>query len=1016
MDPGKMPRTSPPSRYSDMSLHNHCRWLSVLFVCGLFTFANLSAQESKPAAPDTLDKDYAAELPRSTPLSPEEALKSFEIAPGFKLELVAAEPLVTDPIAICFDENSRMYVVEMRGYSENREDKISRIRLLEDTDSDGKYEKSTIFADGLLWPTAIHCWKGGVFVADAPDLFYLKDTNGDGVADERKVVLTGFGTSNVQGLVNTMQWSLDNRLVIAISSSGAVLRRPEDPPTKAVTIRGRDIALDPNTMEFTPITGGAQHGATWDRWGNRFVCSNSDHIQHCVIDDRYLARNPYLAAANMRRSIAVDGPQADVYRISPLEPWRIVRTRLRVNKVVPGIVEGGGRPGGYFTGATGVTIYDGDAWPEEFKGLAFIGDVGSNIVHRKKLTPVGASFKAERIDEKKEFLASRDTWFRPVQFANAPDGCLYVIDMYRETIEHPASIPPILKKHLDLTSGRDRGRIWRVVHRSWKSPRAAKSTGKAVDALPAMLQSSNGWDRETAARLLYERGPDLSKQELDKIARTGGPEGEIRALHLLVSLSTLTPQRLLLSMDAEDPHIREHAVRLAERLVENSPEVRARLRSMGRDEDFRVRFQLALTLGQLPADLRVAALKDIWQQNPADADLRTAVLSSLADGAGLMLAQIAADEKLATSEPGKELIRALAVQIGKQQRPEDIAQLVKTLAQWSEQKSPLLPLTIQSLAARQGSPLAQQIAKATGGKADEWLQELLAQATTTAKNDQAAVPARITALRQLRLARLIAVKDVAEQLLSPTQPAELQFEAIALLSSFESAEGAQVLLARLEQLTPATKSRALDALLARDSWSRSLLQQIEAGTVSASELDPTRWKLLSESSQEDVRALATKLAAANRPADRVEVLTSYRPALETAGDATRGKEVFKKTCAACHKLQGVGHEIGPNLAAMKNRGPEAILVNVLDPNREVNPQYLNYLLLTTDGRSLSGILTGETATSVTLKKQENATETVLRVDIENLKSTGQSLMPVGMEKQVDRQGMADLLEYLKGVE
>lgn len=1001
------------------------RCLAVCTVCGIAAIA--SAQRPKPAVPDTLNKDYAAELPRSTPLSPEEALKSFEIAPGFKLELVAAEPLVADPIAICFDENSRMYVVEMRGYSENREEKISRIRLLEDTDSDGKYEKSTIFADNLLWPTAIHCWKGGVFVADAPDLYYLKDTTGDGVADERKVVLTGFGTSNVQGLVNSFQWSLDNRLIIAVSSSGAVLRKPDDPPSKAVTIRGRDIALNPETLEFTPITGGAQHGATWDRWGNRFVCSNSDHIQHCVIEDRYLARNPYLAAANMRRSIATDGPQADVYRISPLEPWRIVRTRLRVNKVVPGIVEGGGRPGGYFTGATGVTIYDGDAWPEEFKGLAFIGDVGSNIVHRKKLTPVGASFKAERIDGKKEFLASRDTWFRPVQFANAPDGCLYVIDMYRETIEHPASIPPILKKHLDLTSGRDRGRIWRVVH-SMQAPNPVKELGKlmkAADSLSIWLVSPNGWDRETAARLLYERRAEINRKHLSALesiaeGRVAIPEefseGRIRALYLLSSFNALSTELIRKGLCDKEPHVREHAIRLGELLAERSPELRAQMLQLATDSDFRVRLQLALSLGFVSVHDRVPALLKIWQQNSADADLRNAVLSSLANGAGLMLAEIAADEKLAASEPSKELIRALAVQIGKQQRPEDIALVVKTLAQWSEQKSPLLPLTIQSLAARQGSPLAQQIAKATGGKADEWLQELLTSAAATAKNEQAALPARSGAVRQLRLAQLSAVKQVAEQLLSPTQPAELQTEAIALLSSFESADGAELLLARLDQLTPATKSRALDALLARDSWSRSLLKQIEAGSIPASELDPTRWKLLSESSQEDVRTLATKLAAANRPADRVEVLTNYRPALETAGDATRGKELFKKTCAACHKLQGVGHEIGPNLAAMKNRGPEAILVNVLDPNREVNPQYLNYLLLTTDGRSLSGILTGETATSVTLKKQENATETVLRVDIENLKSTGLSLMPVGMEKQVDKQGMADLLEYLKGVE
>ena len=995
-------------------------WLACLILGGMglldgIPAAVLFAQE--PKVPDTLDKDYAAELPRSKPLSPAEALKSFEIAPGFKLEQVAAEPLVADPIAICFDENSRMFVVEMRGYSEEREEKLSRIQLLEDTDDDGKYDKSTTFADGLLWPTAIHCWKGGVFVADAPDLLYLKDKDGDGKADEKKVILTGFGTSNVQGLVNTFQWSLDNKITMAISSSGAVLTNPNDPGSKPLNIRGRDIAFDPATLAITPITGGAQHGASTDQWGNRFVCSNSDHIQHCVFDDAELARNPYLAVSNARRSIAVDGPQADVFRISPLEPWRVVRTRLRVNKIVPGIVEGGGRAAGYFTGATGVTIYTGDAWPAEFLGTAFVGDVGSNLVHRKKLTPNGVTFQAERIDDKKEFLASRDTWFRPVQFANAPDGCLYICDMYRETIEHPASIPPILKKHLDLTSGRDQGRIYRVVHeKSSLRPKLPKLKQANAAELVRLLDHPNSWHRETAARLLRERSGEMLNTSITRDLEKFSPTGRIQALYTIASNIGLVTADVLPLLRDGHPCVREHAVHLAKPLVEKSSAVREQLVEMTADNDRRVRFQLAFTLGAVPASQRVPALLKLWQRDATDADMRAAVLSSLADGAGLMLAQVGADEKLALTEPGKELIRALAVQIGKQQLPEDIAQLVTTLGRWSDQKSPLLPLAIQSLAARQGSPLAQQIARATGGKADEWLQELLSQAATTAKNNQAATPERIAALRQLRLARLTAAKDVAEELLSPTQPTELQTEAIALLGSFESAEGAQVLLARLAQLTPATKSRALDLLMGRDSWARSLLQQIEAGTVPPSEIDPTRWKLLSESSHEEVRVLALKLAKANTPADRLEVLTTYRPTLETPGDATRGKEIFKKNCAACHKLQNVGHELGPNLAAMKNRGAEAILVNVLDPNREVNPQFLNYLLLTTDGRSLSGILSAETATSVTLRKQENVSETVLRVDIESLKSTGQSLMPVGLEKQIDKAAMADLLEYLKTVE
>ncbi|HMC11262.1 MAG TPA: PVC-type heme-binding CxxCH protein, partial [Pirellulaceae bacterium] len=207
---------------------------------------------------DSLDRDYAGELPRIPLTEPANALKTFHVAPGFRVEQVAAEPLVADPVAVAFDENARLYVVEMRGYSENKDEKVSRIRLLEDTNGDGKFDKSTIFLDGLAWPTAIFCWSNGVIVADAPDIFYLKDTDGDGKADERRLLYTGLGTGNVQGLANSFQWGLDNRIYLAISGSGAELKKAGDEQARPMTLRGRDIAIEPRTWAVAPVSGGAQ--------------------------------------------------------------------------------------------------------------------------------------------------------------------------------------------------------------------------------------------------------------------------------------------------------------------------------------------------------------------------------------------------------------------------------------------------------------------------------------------------------------------------------------------------------------------------------------------------------------------------------------------------------------------------------------------------------------------------------------------------------------------------------------
>jgi putative membrane-bound dehydrogenase-like protein len=990
--------------------------LSFLLFSLLFGLRS-SSLLAQPAS-DSIDRDYTGELPRISPTEPAEALKTFHVAPGFRVEQVAAEPLLTSPVAIAFDENARMYVVEMRGYSENQDDHVSRVRLLEDTNGDGKFDKSTVFVDGLGWPTAVFCWAGGVIVAEPPNIHYFKDTDGDGRADERRVLYTGLGTSNVQGLMNSFQWGLDNRIYVAVSSAGAMLQPGDDKAAKPLAIRGRDIAIDPRNWSVVPVSGGAQHGLSFNDWGDRFSSSNSDHLQEVMYEDRYLARNPYLAAPSPRKSIAADGPQADVYRTSPVEPWRIVRTRLRAQKIVPGIVEGGGRPAGYFTGATGATIYRGDAWPSEWKGLAIVGDVGSNLVHRKKLGPDGVGFIGRRIDEKSEFVSSSDIWFRPVQFANAPDGTLYILDMYREVIEHPASLPPIIKKHLDLTSGRERGRIYRVVPEGFKQPTLPKLAGASPEVLVALLQHPNGWHRDTAARLLYERHDKAAIPLLVKLANESPlPLARLHALCVLDGLKGLTEELLLPRLKDEHPRVREHAVRLAEQLAASSAQIRGKLLAMTADAELRVRYQLAFSLGEVPTNSqRNRALVEIAKRDAADIYVRMAVLSSLGEGAGEALALITADDKYRDGKEGRELVASLAGQIGKQQRPEDVKLVLKTLTELAKVNSTVLPIIVQRLAARKGTSLAEQIAVATGGKAELLMKALLATAAKQAADDGLPLKARALAVEQLRLSQFADQQELLGSLLAPAVPLDLQSAALSTLASFDAAEVAEVAIARFAVLSPRLKGQATDVLLSRPAWTLALLAAVESGRLNSGDLDPVRLKLLAEHRNEAIRTRAAKLLASSQLSKRADVVAAYRGALEMKGEAEHGKLTFTKICASCHKLQGVGNDIGPNLAAMKSRGPEAILLNVLDPNREVNPQYLSYAVLTTDGRQLTGMIVAETATSVTLKRADNATDTILRIDIDQLRSTGLSLMPEGMEKQIDQQTMADLLEFLKVAE
>jgi putative membrane-bound dehydrogenase-like protein len=989
-----------------------CLTLAILFVAFIWSLAAPGAAQKKnqPAA----EKDYKDQLPHIPPHEPADALKTFQTLPGFRIEQVAAEPLVTDPVAMSFDENGRLYVVEMLDYSEQDKAMIGRVRLLEDTDGDGRFDKSTIFLDKLSWPTAVMCYDGGVFVGVAPDILYAKDTNGDGKADVVRKVFTGFSRANVQGLLNSFHWGLDNRIHGATSSNGGHIHRADDPSAKPINIGGRNFSFDPRTLDLTPTSGASQHGMTYDDWGRHFVCHNSDPIQMVMYEDRYVARNPYLAAPNPKVTISVEGAQSAVFRISPVEPWRVLRTKLRVGGLAKGPIEGGGTPAGYFTGTTGVTIYRGDAWPDEFRGQAFVGEVASNIVHRKVLEPAGVGFRARRVDVKKEFLASTDIWFRPVQFANAPDGTLYIADFYREVVEHPASLPPGIKKYLNLNS-RGRGRIYRIVPDGFKQ-RPLPQLGKAPTAeLVATLGHRNGWHRDTAARLLWQRQDRTAIKLLEKLAETATlPKGRMHALYALQGHKALTPAIILRALADPHPRVREHAIILAETVAPASAPVRAKLYELTDEADARVRYQLAFSLGELPsAPPRNAALAKLARRDGGDKWVRVAILSSLAEGADAVLADLAADAKCRAAAGGRELLGQLARQIGLRARQSEVAAVLQSLERLPAGEKALISDLVRSLGdglARSGSPLHKRLL--AGGRAKELLGELLATSQRKAANAKLPVKERVEAVRTLGLGAFADMRALLADLLGNQQPQQVQLAAVETLSRFPDAAAGQALVAAWPGFSPRLRSAAAESIFSRPAWAAAFLDAVQRKKIAVSDVEPARLKLLQGSADPGLRAHANRVAKLLNLGRRQDVLAAYRPALDLKGDSPRGKALFGKVCAACHRLEGVGYEIGPSLATLQNRGAEAILLNVLDPNREVNPQYVNYVVLTKDGRTFTGMIAAETATSVTLKRGDNQSDTILRIDIDRMRSTGLSLMPEGLEQQIDRQGMADLIAYL----
>jgi putative membrane-bound dehydrogenase-like protein len=964
------------------------------------------------------EPDYGAELPRIPPLAPRDALNSFQFGrDGFEIEQVASEPLVASPVAMDFDADGRLFVAEMRDYSEQDKERLGRIRLLEDTDNNGRFERATIFSDDLSWPTAVACAGGGVFVGAAPHVYFLRDDDGDGRADTKRIVFTGFKRDNVQGLLNSFQWGLDNRLHGVTSTAGGEIQSGEGAAAgpKPLSLRGRDFSIDTRTMTIRAESGGGQHGMSFDEWGRKFVSSNSDHIQLVLAEDRYLARNPYLAAPPPRVSIAADGPQAEVFRISPVEPWRILRTRLRVAGAVPGPIEGGGRPAGYFTGATGVTIYRGDAWPAEFRGNAFIGDVGSNIVHRKTLSADGLSLVAKRVLDGREFLASSDTWFRPAQFANGPDGNLYVIDVYREVIEHPASLPPAIKKHLDLTSGRDRGRIYRIKPRGFTPPPRVRLSKATLDQLVSSLEHTNGWHRQTASRLIYERNDKAATPLLVSLAQNSrSPLGRMHAIRALDGLDSLPEQTLLAGLADRDPRVRRHAVQLAERMP-GAVGASSALVSMADDDDLLVRYQLAFTLGELTFAGRLPALAAIARRDSAHLWMRLAIQSSLYEGAGIVFASLSGDAAFRRSDDGGEMLASLALQIGLQNRTEDIHLLTRALDSIASVKedqdvSETIALALVRGAKNSGanndaSLVRHPVVAAAAAKA-------VSRAKDVASDPSRGIASRLRAIDTLTLTPFSESRGSFTALLAADQPQEVQRGAVAALSRLRDGQAAELLIEHWPGFTPRLRDMAIEGLFAnRDSMER-FVTAVEDGKIDRRDVDPSRVSQLLRHGNAKIRRRAELLFGAARKGERGAIVERYRAALGLAGSAEKGRVVFRAACVACHRAEGVGHELAPNLTTVQNRGAEAILLNILDPNREVNPQFVNYVVVTKDGRTASGIIAGESATSITLRRGEDQSETILRSQIEELASSGMSLMPEGLEKEIDQQAMADLLAYL----
>lgn len=966
---------------------------------------------------------------RREPLEPSASLEKIVLEPGFTAQLLAHEPQTVDPVEVAFDDAGRMWVVEMRDYPYRTAPKPrGRIVVLTDTNLDGIYETSQTYADGLEMPNGIAFWKQGIVATLAGKLVYLPDADRDLKADSIEVWLEGFKEDNEQLRANHPRLGPDGWWYIACGLRGGAVKLGKDMQTNSqsppLEIGSRDVRFNLRNKSIELITGPAQFGLTFDAIGNRLFCSNRNPATQVVLEQADLEGNPLSGIAPSVTDVIAAGEASHVFPL--VNAW----TTSHLHS-------------GQFTAACGVYVrHRGELQAEVFACEPTGSLVRRQVSHLNGTvlipdSPVDGTAAPER-----EWLASRDEWFRPVNVTVAPDGELVVVDMHRAVIEHPQFVPEELKKRPDQLWGDQAGRIIWVGSQASKMRDVVRDLQtkplgtRSDDELTQLVSNPNPWLRQTATRLLVEREATSAIDALQRQAMDSARPvvGRLAALQLSSVLSDLkgsekSSLKIADLITANLSTAKEQALAIvALRISRHQPSLLDGLQSRLVElavaaSDRGVRFEAWLTLGALAAI-------DKWSATPAVIDSAAqswiesadryqliAMASAFRDQPHLLmhswLQSVHSAENLNEAVSGQiaDVARGLTQAVIRGElldklNLEHVLQLITPIAERLPSRG--------ELAAQLGALVClEQLIKRAEFKA-----HLQAKQWDELK--------RISQSNDLPTANRVAAIGILSQSPRP-EDAETLGEMVRdntvpelvgpLLVAWSAASGEQpnrYLLESLKVASPQLQRVILPLLASNPKRLELLTESLEGGVINPRQIGAAELtKLVGRATGAIKDRLKSQLDRISNT-NRAEVIAKYKDCLSIPSDAKRGMEVFRKHCASCHRIGEIGVDVGPNISDSRTKQPLELLTSILDPNLAIDNNYFRFTVLTEDGRVVEGIIAEETSDAVVLRGQDNRRERISRDEIAEIKASGVSLMPEGVESQIDPQSMADLIAFIKG--